>query len=161
MADKKRGRPVANYNDPLYIGNEMKGSDNKVREYYDNLSDEQKKKFSNYLMLRWGASVTGSSDLQSYYLISFNENVNKHFWDLNKHPKLQWLSITASSPGVGPQKHYWLAGKTNKKPTDVHKELAEAYPHLKMDEINLLVNIADPEAITRWRIAHGLGLDKE
>ena len=28
-------------------------------------------------MIRWGATVTGSTELQAYYLIACNENLNK------------------------------------------------------------------------------------
>ncbi len=92
--------------DPLYIGNEMAAYDRKDREYYDKFTDEQKKQFSTYLMLRYGASVGGSQDLQAYYLMAANERVNKNFFDLNKHPKLQWLSCTTVSPNMGKQFHY-------------------------------------------------------
>ena len=70
--------------DPLHISNEMKAFDRKDRAYYDKFTDEQKKKFSMYLMLRYGASCTGPTELQAYYLMSCNQRLNKHFFDLNK-----------------------------------------------------------------------------
>ena len=75
--------------DPLYIGNEMAAFDRKDRAYYDKFTDEERKKFSTYLMLRYGASVNGGTDLQAYYLMATNERVNKYFFDLNNHTKLQ------------------------------------------------------------------------
>ena len=44
--------------DKLSIGNEMAQFDKKNREFYDNLTPEEKKKFSNFLMIRYGSSVT-------------------------------------------------------------------------------------------------------
>ena len=63
--------------------NEMKAFDRKDRAYYDKFTDEQKKKFSTYLMLRYAASVSGSADLQAFYLMACNKYMNKHFFDLN------------------------------------------------------------------------------
>ena len=54
--------------------------DKKDREFYNNLTAEEKKKFSNFLMIRYGSSVQGSADLQHFYLVATNERLNKHFF---------------------------------------------------------------------------------
>jgi hypothetical protein len=87
--------------DKLNIANEMRCLDSKDRNFYDSLTDEERKKFSNFLMIRWSSSIQGSSELQEYYLIACNERLNKHFFDINKHPKLQWLCATSISPWYG------------------------------------------------------------
>ena len=148
---------AVDYNDPLYIGNEMAAFDRKDRAYYDKFTDEEKKKFSTYLMLRYGASVAGSSDLQAYYLMATNERVNKNFFDLNKHPKLQWLLCTSVSPAMGKQHHYWQATKKKEGNNKAQKFLAKLYPTLKQDEIDLLATINDKRDIER--LARELGLD--
>ena len=95
--------------DKLSIKNEMAQFDRKNRNFYDELTDEEKKKFSTFLMIRYGASVSGNSDLQAYYLMATNERLNKNFFDLGKHSKLQWLCATTVSPDMGNQFHYWLS----------------------------------------------------
>ena len=50
--------------DKLNIANEMRMFDRKVRTFYEDLTAEERKKFSNFLMLRWGSAVEGSRDLQ-------------------------------------------------------------------------------------------------
>ena len=52
--------------DKLNIANEMRMFDRKVRSFYDELTPEERKKFSNYLMIRWGSAVEGSRDLQEF-----------------------------------------------------------------------------------------------
>lgn len=141
--------------DPLYIGNEMAAFDRKDRSYYDKFTDEERKKFSTYLMLRYGASVAGSTDLQAYYLMATNERVNKNFFDLNKHPKLQWLACTTVSPNMGKQHHYWQASKKKEGNNKIHKFLEELYPTLKQDEINLLATINDQRDIEDLARKHG------
>lgn len=143
--------------DPLYIGNEMAAFDRKDRDYYDKFTDEQKKKFSTYLMLKYGANVGGNADLQTYYLMATNERVNKHFFDINKHTKLQWLTCTTVSPGMGKQYHYWQKAKKKEGDNKSQKFLAKLYPNMKQDEIDLLAKLNDKRDLRD--MARELGYD--
>jgi hypothetical protein len=142
--------------DKLNIANEMAQFDCKTREFYDSLTDEERKKFSNYLMIRWGSSVQGSRDLQEFYLISTNERFNKNFFAINRHPKLQWLSATTVSPGMGTHRHQWIAPK-KKEPatTGIRKQLAELYPYLKDDELVLMSKINTKKDLDEYAKASG------
>jgi hypothetical protein len=134
--------------DKLSIANEMSEFDRKNREFYDELTDEERKKFSNYLMIRWGSSVQGSRDLQEFYLISCNERLNKHFFAINRHPKLQWLCATTVSPGMGSHRHQWIAPKKKEgNSSAVRKQLAELYPHMKSDELDVMCEITTKKEI--------------
>jgi hypothetical protein len=125
--------------DKLNISNEMRQFDLKNRSFYGDLTDEEKKKFSNYLMIRWGSSVEGSDDLQGFYLIACNERLNKHFFAVNRHPQLQWLMATSVSPGMGAHRHTWIAPKKRDGTDSKHrKQIAELYPTAKDDEVALL-----------------------
>lgn len=126
--------------DKLSIQNEMSQFDRKNRDFYDSLTDEERKKFSTFLMIRWGSSVNGSSDLQHFYLVATNERLNKHFFALHKHPKLQWLMATSVSPGLGSMRHNWISQK-KKEPTPHKKTIASLYPNMKDDEIDLMAQL--------------------
>jgi hypothetical protein len=130
--------------DKLSIANEMAQFDQKNRDFYDDLTEEERKKFSPFLMIRYGATVSGSAELQAYYLISCNERLNRNFFDVNttQHKKLQWLLATTVSPGMGKQFHQWISPK--KKDTGnnkVEKLLRELYPNARDDEIALLARL--------------------
>jgi hypothetical protein len=126
----------------LSIQNEMIQFDCKNRDFYNELSDEERKKFSNYLMIRWGSSVQGSRDLQEFYLIATNERFNKNFFAINRHPKLQWLTATTVSPNLGTHRHAWIAPKKKEAgASGIRKQLAELYPHYKDDEIELMAKL--------------------
>ena len=128
--------------DKLNIANEMRCLDNKDRNFYDSLTEEERKKFSTYLMIRWGSSVQGASELQEYYLVAANERLNKHFFELSRHPKLQWLLATTVSPGMGSHRHQWIAPKKKEKgDNEIKKALMELYPAWKADDINTLAKI--------------------
>ena len=147
--------------DKLSIQNEMMQFDCKNRDFYDELTVEERKKFSNFLMIRWGSSVQGSAELQNYYLQSSNHYVNKHFFNINKHPKLQWLCATAVSPGLGTHRHRWIAPKKKEAgASGIRKQLAELYPHLKDDEIELMAKINTKKDIDEYLKASGQEVKK-
>jgi hypothetical protein len=126
----------------------MRCFDEKDRDFYDSLTDEERKKFSNYLMIRWGSAVHGSRELQEFYVVATNERLNKHFYAVNRHPKLQWLMATSVSPGMGVHRHQWIAPK--KKETgssEVKKALMQLYPTMKMSDIETLAAITDPKEL--------------
>lgn len=135
--------------DKLGINNEMAQLDTKNRGFYDELTDEEKKKFSTYLMLKYAANVEGNADLQEWYLRVTNERVNQNFFDLNKHPKLQWLLCTSVSPAMGRQRHYWQASKKKEGTSNSKsiKFLTKLYPHLKQDEIELMAELNDVKTL--------------
>jgi hypothetical protein len=145
--------------DKLSIGNEMAQFDCKNRAFYDELTDEEKKKFSNFLMIRYGSSVQGNAMDQAVYLLSCNENLNKHFFAINRHPKLQWLCATAVSPGWGTKRHNWIAPK-KKEPGagGIKKQLAELFPNMKLDEIEVMATINDKKDLAEY--LKKLGIDK-
>ena len=142
--------------DKLTIANEMKMFDRKVRSFYDDLTAEEKKKFSNYLMIRWGSAVEGSRELQEFYVIATNERLNKHFFDMSKHPKLQWLCATAVSPGMGVHRHQWISPKKKEAgASTMRKQLAELFPNMKDDELTLLAKITTKEELDQYINDHG------
>jgi hypothetical protein len=142
--------------DKLSINNEMAVFDRKDRTFYDSLTVDERKKFSNFLMIRYGSSVQGGRDLQEFYLISTNERLNKHVFTINRHPKLQWLCATTVSPGMGTQRHAWIAPK-KKEPGagSIKKQLSELFPHLKDDEIEVLAEINTKKDIDAYVKALG------
>lgn len=145
--------------DKLSIGNEMAQFDRKNRAFYDDLTDEERKKFSNYLMIRWGSAVQGSRDLQEFYVIATNERLNKHFFAINRHPKLQWLCATSVSPGMGTHRHQWIAPKKKDAGVSgVKKQLMELFPNLKTDEIELLAAMTTKKELDQY--LRDLGQDK-
>ena len=129
----------------------MRVFDRKDRTFYDNLTAEERKKFSNFLMIRWGSAVEGSRDLQEFYVISCNERFNKHFFDLSKHPKLQWLCATTVSPDMGTPRHPWIAPKKKEAGLSAkRKALMEIYPTYKDDEIDVMAQLVTQKEIDAY-----------
>ena len=142
--------------DKLNINNEMRQLDAKNRGFYDELTTEERKKFSTFLMVRWGSAVDGNREIQEYYVQSVNHYLNKHFFTLHKHPKLQWLMATAASPGLGSMKHSWISLKKKEAgDSTMKKQLRELYPHFKDDEIDLMSQLTNKKEVAQLLRAHG------
>lgn len=142
--------------DKLNIATEMRAFDSKDRTFYHELSEEERRKFSTYLMIRWGSSVQGTTELQQYYLLSCNENFNKHFFDLAKYPELQWLSATTVSPDMGTFRHDWIKQKKRDSSNNkIVKFLRNFYPDYKEDELELLAQINSVDDIKQLARKHG------
>jgi hypothetical protein len=141
----------------LDIKREMSALDNKRRDFYDNLNDAELKEFSGFMMIRWGASVQGSADLQSYYVMSTNKNLNKNFFDISAkdHEKLHWLLATTISPGMGNQYHPWLGLPKKSVGSKSVKFLRELYPHLNEEDIKLMSELNSSNELKEY--AKGLG----
>lgn len=144
----------------LDIASEMRALDSKDREFYDNLTDDEKKKFSNFLMIRWGSSVGGSSDLQAYYLAATNQRLNKRFFAIPKqHEKLNWLTVTTISPGMGNHRHEWIKMKAKEGNNKIAKFLQKLYPLAKVQDLEMLEAINDPKS---WKdVAKSTGMTPE
>lgn len=84
--------------------------DKKDYGFYDRLTVEQQKKFVPHMMLKWMSAIKGSEGIQRYYVMATNEYANKYFYSehIQKNPKLQWLMLCASSPGLGKQFHQYI-----------------------------------------------------
>ena len=140
--------------DKLNINNEMRQLDIKNKQFYDELNDEERKKFSTFLLLRWGSAVQASNargisndEMASYYVQVMNQRVNKHFWSLNKHPKLQWLLLTTVSPGVGTHKHEWMAFKGKQAKNKRAQLLVHLFPHLKNADAEILSDVLSDDEL--------------
>ena len=142
--------------DKLNIVNEMRQLDRKKRNFYRELTDEERKKFSNYLMIRWASCVEGSKEMQEFYLIATNERLNKHFFDISRHPELQWLCATAISPDLGTPRHNWISPKKKEAGAgSIKRQLAELFPTYKDDEIALLAKLTTKKELDQHIRDHG------
>lgn len=153
MAKAKAKTKAASDSGALSIANEMRQFDRKNRAFYDELTDEERRKFSPFLMIRWGSSVEGSADLQEYYLLSTNKRLNQKFFAVNtaRHKKLQWLLATTVSPDLGTVRHTWIAPRKKAGgDSKIRKQLAELFPHLDDPELDVMAAITTQHEIDAW-----------
>lgn len=113
--------------------------DRRNKEFYSQLSDEQKKEFSPYMVMRWTSSIKGSKQFQEHYLELTNEFLNKDFSVLYKHKKLYWM--LASIIGIGRnQYHPWIGVSKKTKKEILADRFSSLYPSLNQDELTILLS---------------------
>lgn len=143
----------------LDIKRELNSVDRKVYDFYDNLTDEEKKAFSPFILMRYTSNVQGDRDIQEWFLEMTNECVNKNHWDLSKnHKALLWKLFAATGAGVNCYHPYLAAGK-KEKANKIEKLLAEIYPAWKMEDIKILASMMDKK--DKEELFDKMGFDKK
>ena len=132
-----------------------------AKNVWDELSDEERKQVSFYLLNRYVSSVKGQRDKAELAVFKTNEYYNKGFFLLQKHKKLLWQLLCMSGNTGKIQYHEWIGYKFKTSPGTAKaiKFLEKLYPTKKADEINLLAKINSAKDIKQ--LAEDYGMTKE
>jgi hypothetical protein len=148
MATRKAAVPTDEKfeNQDFDLFDALSAIDKKDYGYYDRLTTEQQKKFVPFMLIQWVSAIKATGDMQGYYLMSTEYHANKYFLNENiyKHPKLQWLMLCASSPGIGKQFHQWIPNislkvsklETTAKAKDIKEYYKKIYPKASTNDID-------------------------
>jgi hypothetical protein len=134
--------------------------DMNIKELWDAVTDDGRKEIKGDMwnLNRYISNVkTTNKEVQQHYVLTVNEYYNKNWNDLQKnHPKLLWMLLCMCNyDGKTKFFHEWLpVGKapTNKKA----KFLAELYPDMRADELELLAKINTDKELKELGRQHGL-----
>lgn len=124
----------------------LEALDKKDYHWYENLTEEQKKKFVPFMLLQWMSTVASNkSMISNYYVLSTELNANLHMFNerVQHHPELQWLMLCSISPGLGKQFHQWIPNisakigdfKVAAKQKDVQDYFEKVYKNADKDDI--------------------------
>jgi hypothetical protein len=131
-----------------------------VRAAWDEMTPEQQKSLkSEYFILnRYISNVKGQRrELQEHFVLTVNEYFNKHWNDLQKHPKLMWLLLCMCSyNGEKTFFHEWLGNKKKAGGGKKMKFLEEIYPSRKRDELELLAQLSTDKDLKELARKHGM-----
>lgn len=143
----------------LDIKRELAAVDQRNYDFYDNLSDQEKKEFSPYVLMRYTSNVEGDRDLQEWFLERTNELVNKDHWTLSKnHKALLWKLF--AGVGIGSKLyHPYLKASSKEKAVKIEKLLAELYPAMKLAEIKMMARMMTKE--DKQELFDKMGFDKK
>jgi hypothetical protein len=143
----------------LDIKRELKAVDTRDYNFYDNLTDDEKKAFSPFILMRYTANVQGDAALQEWFLEMTNEYVNKNHWELSKnHKPLLWKLFAGTGVGQSMYHPYLAAGK-KAKANKIEKLLAEIYPAWKLEDIKILASMMDKKDVEE--LFDKMGFDKK
>lgn len=143
--------------DKIPLNEVLNAIDRQDFDWYSNLSDEKKKKWSSWLFLRYASVVKGNS--QGDVLLDTNEFVNKYYPDLHKHEELIWKLLCLTGTGKK-QYHEWIKPpNSNKKKDKVSEFIQSVYKQMKSDEIELFRKLNSDQDIRQ--MAEDMGMPEQ
>ena len=129
-----------------------------AKDVWDELSDEEKKQVSFWLLNRYVSSVKGSFEKQALAVFKTNEYYNKNWNEIGtKHPKLQWQLLCQAGNTGKIEYHQWIGFK--KKTSDNNKSvklLEQIYPNMKQDEVELLARLSTKKELKALAEEYGI-----
>lgn len=132
-----------------------------AKDVWNELSDNEKKQVSFWLLNRYISSVKGSREKQELAVLKTNEYYNKNWNELGtRHPKLQWQLLCQAGNTGKIEFHQWigLKGKNNSN-NKVIRFLKEVYPNSKDSDIEILSKVITTKEVKA--LAEELGYDKK
>lgn len=126
-----------------------------AKSVWKELSDEQKKQVSFWLLNRYVSTVQGSQEKQQLAIFKTNEYYNKNYMEVSKHPELQWQLLCMSGATEKIEYHPWIGFKKKTSNNKRLKILQEIYPNTKEDELELLASISTKKDIQELAEEHG------
>ncbi len=141
----------------LALNDILSAVDQGGKDIWDLLDDEQRKQISFFLLNRYVSSVKSSKrEIQEYFVLSVNENFNKNFFSLNKHPKLLWqLLCCCSHPSKQSFYHEWIGFKKKAPEGKKLKFLQEFYPQKKIKDLEMMAEMNQPKDLKQLAIDAG------
>jgi len=128
-----------------------------AKNVWDEITDDERKQVSFWLLNRYVSSVQGNRDKQELAIFKTNEYYNKNYMETSKHQKLQWQLLCMSGATDKIEFHPWIGFK--KKTQDNNKlvkVLEHIYPNMKQDEIEMLANINSKKDIKQLAEEYGI-----
>lgn len=144
--------------DKIPLKDMLSAMDRRDFDWYSNLADEQKKTFSSWLFLRYASSAKGKD--KDEVLLNTNEFVNKNYTDLYKHEDLMWKLFCLTSTGKKQFHEYIKPPNSRIKKDTITQFIAQTYPHMKGDEIELFRQLNSDDDIKQMARDTGMS-DKE
>ena len=133
--------------------------DQNVRELWDAMEPDQQKALKSefFILNRYISSAKDQKrDIQEHFVLTVNEYFNKHWNILQKHPKLLWLLLCMCSYNGEKQFfHEWIGFKKKTGGGKKQKFLEELYPNKKIDEIELMAQLATDKDVKELARKYG------
>lgn len=138
----------------------------KDRDWWERLSDEQRKKFSSWLYSRYMSIVRHNNpDMHRYYVLSANKELNRDLSKLTKnHAKLIYLLMTTMANDFTRADHQYIPpmkkNKADKKTNNKMRVLSELHPGSKDDDIETLASVMTDTEFEELLVSHGWEVKK-
>lgn len=133
----------------------------KDRDWWERLSDEQRKKFSSWLYSRYMSIVRHNNpDMHRYYVLATNTVLNRDLSRLTKHhAKLIYLLMTTLPNEFSRVDHQYIPpmkkNRSDKKTNNKMRILGELYPARKINDIETLAGLLSDADFEQLMVGYG------
>lgn len=109
---------------------------------WDEFSDYQKKNIPFYVLSRWlsGRLSNRREDIE-LAILQTNEYYNKNYFDLTKHPQLQWMLASMIGGSGKKVRREWIGYKRKGANSKLADFILTVHPHLSDDEVKLFIDV--------------------
>lgn len=149
--------------DKLPVKDILAAVDMNARGVWKELSEEERKQVSFWLLNRYVSAVQGTRERQELAVFKTNEYYNKHFNTIGVgkekgHPQLMWQLLCLSGNTKRIEYHPWIGFKKKDSVgnTSAVKLLEQIFPNMKRDEIELLARISTKKELRQLAEDHGI-----
>lgn len=114
-----------------------------AKNIWDEISNDERKSVSFWLLNRYVSSVKGNREEQELAVFKTNEYYNKNYNMVSKHPKLQWQLLCQAGNTQKIQFHQWIGFKKKSGSSDANgiKLLSQIFPNMKTLEVEMLAGM--------------------
>jgi len=142
----KNKEPKRSYK--LDIMTVLEAADKGIKDFYNNLTEEEQKAFAPRVLIRWLSTVSDKSAHKEYAILATNDLVNLGMWSLTKHPELIWLLMTVAGTGKK-QYHQWIPmSKSTSTTVKLDLLIDQTTPHTNQTEKQILKKLKTAE---QWK----------
>lgn len=152
---------VDNSNSAIKLANLFSAVNRKDRNWWEQLNDDQRKKFSSWLYSRYMSIVRHNNpDMHRYYLMGTNNAINRHLSSLTKnHAKLIYLLMTTLPNEFARADHQYIPplkkNKADKKTNNKMRILTQLNPNFKDDDLETLASVMTDDEFAELMESHG------
>jgi len=128
-----------------------------AKSVWDELSEDEQKQVSFWLLNRYVSSVKGNREKQELAVFKTNEYYNKNYMEVSKHSKLQWQLLCQAGNTGKIEFHQWIGHKKKgSSNSNGVKLLQQIHPNKKLDEIDILASLYDKKELKQLAEEHGI-----
>jgi len=126
--------------------------------FYERLTDEERKGYSPFILMRYMSSVSPQSRDQAYAVMMTNDICNIGFFSLGKHPELQHKVLCLLGLGRKQYRPYIGAKNAKSKTRIIDEFLRTLHPGINDTELAILRSQHDADSLRE--LGQDAGLSK-
>jgi hypothetical protein len=136
----------------------LQALDSKDLSFYDRLTDEERKGYSPFILLRYMSSLSPQSSMQAYAVLATNDICNIGWFSLGKHPELQHKLLCLAGTGRKQYRPYVGSKNAKSKTKLVDEFLRSLHPGINATELEILRSQHDVDSLRE--LGQDAGLSK-